>query len=228
MGNRADGADDQCPVNQRKLILVPVAAIALTLSLAACGSDDDTATDTSTGATESTTDMAATTDMAVTTDMAATTDTAGEMAGDTAGDMAGGEATVGDIAVTGAWVREPAEGQTRSAAYATITNNGDADVTLVSASVPFDATVEIHETIMGDDGTMQMQEVPEGFVIPAGGSFSLEPGGAHIMLIDIDPADIVGTIEVTMVFDDGTEVVVAAPVRTLDMTGDTTVTTMAG
>ena len=64
---------------------------------------------------------------------------------------------------------------------------------------------------------MQMQEVPEGFVVPAGGSFSLEPGGAHIMLIDIDPADIVGTIDVTMIFDDGTEVTVGAPVKTLDM-----------
>ena len=142
----------------------------------------------------------------------------------------GGEATVGDITVTGVWMREPAEGQTRTAAYGTITNNGDADVTLVAASVPLDVTVEIHETIMGDDGTMQMQEVPEGFVVPAGGSFTLEPGGPHIMLIDIDPAAIVGTIDVTMIFDDGTEVTVGAPVKALDMagTGDMTATTMAG
>jgi ABC-type glycerol-3-phosphate transport system substrate-binding protein len=92
-------------VNQRtKLILAPVAAIALTLSLAACGSDDNTSTDAT---TESTTDMAVTTDMV--------------------GEMAGGEATVGDIAVTGAWIREPAEGQTTSAAYATIANGGDVD-----------------------------------------------------------------------------------------------------
>ena len=132
-------------------------------------------------------------------------------------EMPGGEATVGDITVTDVWMREPAEGQTRTAAYGTIINDGDADVTLVSASVPFDATVEIHETIMGDDGSMQMQEVPEGFVVPAGGSFTLEPGGPHIMLIDIDPADITGTIDVTMVFDDGTEVTVGAPVRSLDM-----------
>ena len=120
-------------------------------------------------------------------------------------------------------MRQPAEGQTRSAAYGTITNNGDTDVTLVAASVPFDATVEIHETIMGDDGAMQMQEVPEGFVVPAGGSFTLEPGGPHIMLIDIDPADIMGTIDVTMMFDDGSEVTVGAPVRPLvmdDMSGD--------
>ena len=179
-----------------RTLLALLAASALVLSLAACGSDDDSSSDT--GA-----------------DVAETTE------------MPGGEATVGDITVTDVWMREPAEGQTRTAAYGTITNNGDADVTLVSASVPFDATVEIHETIMGDDGSMQMQEVPDGFVVPAGGSFTLEPGGPHIMLIDIEPADIAGTIDVTMVFDDGTEVTVGASVRTLvmdamddDMSGD--------
>ena len=206
-------------MNQRtKLILAPVAAVALTISAAACGSDDDSASD---APSDTTTAMAGTTAMDGTTDMT--------------GEMVGGEATVGDIAVTGAWIREPAEGQTTSAAYATITNNGDADVTLASASVPFDATVEIHETITGDDGTMQMQEVPEGFTIPAGGSFSLEPGGAHIMMLDIDPADITGTIDLTLVFDDGTEVVVGAPVKPLDMSamggdtdGDMTGTTMGG
>ncbi|HYN34053.1 MAG TPA: copper chaperone PCu(A)C [Ilumatobacteraceae bacterium] len=204
-------------MNQRtKALLAPVAAIALAFSIAACGSDDDASSDTTTAATtaiaEATTPMEGTTDMG--------------------GEMAGGEATAGDITVTDVWIREPAEGQTLSAAYGTITNNGDADVTLIGGSVPFDATVEIHETTTDADGKMQMQEVPEGFVVPAGGSFTLEPGGPHIMLIDIDPADIVGTIDVTMIFDDGTEVTVGAPVKALDMggdmTGDMTGTTMAG
>ena len=191
--------------NRTKLLLAPLAASALVLSLAACGSDDDSASDT--------------------TEMAAETTMAGDMddSGDDMAEMPGGEATVGDITVTDVWMRQPAEGQTRTATYGTITNNGDTDVTLVAASVPFDATVEIHETIMGDDGAMQMQEVPEGFVVPAGGSFTLEPGGPHIMLIDIDPADVMGTIDVTMMFDDGTEVTVGAPVRPLvmdDMSSD--------
>ena len=200
--------------NRTKLLLAPLAASALVLSLAACGSDDDSASDT--------------------TEMAAETTMAGDMddSGDDMAGMPGGEATVGDITVTDVWMRQPAEGQTRTATYGTITNNGDTDVTLVAASVPFDATVEIHETIMGDDGAMQMQEVPEGFVVPAGGSFTLEPGGPHIMLIDIDPADVMGTIDVTMMFDDGTEVTVGAPVRPLvmddmssDMSDDMTETT---
>ena len=202
--------------NRTKLLLAPLAASALVLSLAACGSDDDSASDT----------------VAETTEMVA--ESTGDMddSGDDMGEMPGGEATVGDITVTDVWMRQPAEGQTRTATYGTITNNGDTDVTLVAASVPFDATVEIHETIMGDDGAMQMQEVPEGFVVPAGGSFTLEPGGPHIMLIDIDPADIMGTIDVTMMFDDGTEVTVGAPVRPLvmddmssDMSSDMTETT---
>jgi copper(I)-binding protein len=206
--------------NRTRTLLAPLAASALVLSLAACGSDDDSSSATTADVTETTAadDMASATTMAE--EMASATTMADDMADDESDDMAempGGEATVGDITVTGVWMREPAEGQTRTAAYGTITNDGEADVTLVSASVPFDATVEIHETIMGDDGSMQMQEVPEGFVVPAGGSFTLEPGGPHIMLIDIDPADITGTIDVTMVFDDGTEVTVGAPVRPLVM-----------
>jgi copper(I)-binding protein len=193
--------------NRTRTLLAPLAASALVLSLAACGSDDDSSSDTVAEVTETT---------AMADDMASDTTMADDMA-DGMAEMPGGEATVGDISVSGVWMREPAEGQTRTAAYGTITNDGDADVTLVGVSVPFDATVEIHETIMGDDGAMQMQEVPEGFVVPAGGSFTLEPGGPHIMLIDIDPADITGTIEVTMVFDDGTEVTVGAPVRPLVM-----------
>ncbi len=202
--------------NRTKLLLAPLAASALVVSLAACGSDDDSSSDS----------------VAETTEMASETTMSNGMSDDMDDDMdamPGGEATVGDITVTDVWMREPAEGQTRSAAYGTITNDGDSDVTLVSASVPFDATVEIHETIMGGDGSMQMQEVPEGFVVPAGGSFTLEPGGPHIMLIDIDPADIVGTIDVTMVFDDGTEVTVGAPVRPLAMEmGDDDMNDMSG
>ena len=201
-----------------KLLLAPLAASALILSLAACGSDDDTSSaDTVAETTETTMadDMVSDTTMA--DDMAddMDDDMDGE-SGDDMMEMAGGEATVGDIAVTGVWVREPAEGQTTSAAYGMITNNGDTDITLVGGSVPFDATVEIHETLMDDEGTMQMQEREDGFVIAAGETFELRPGGPHIMMLGIDPADFVGELEVTMIFDDGTELTVTAPVRSLD------------
>ena len=188
-----------------KSLLAPLAASALIFSLAACGSDDDSSSD---AAVETTVD-----------DMASDDTMADDMDSDMDDDMMempGGEATVGDITVTDAWVRQPAEGQTASAAYGTIMNDGDTDITLVAGSVPFDATVEIHETLMDDEGTMQMQEREDGFVIGAGATFVLEPGGPHVMMLDIDPADFVDEVDVTMIFDDGTELTVTAPVRSID------------
>ena len=200
--------------NRTKLFLAPLAASALIFSLAACGSDDD----------------AAPSDTAAETTQTTQTTVGGEM-DDGMAEMPGGEATVGDITVTDAWVRQPAEGQTASAAYGTITNNGDSAITVVGGSVSFDATVEIHETLMGDDGVMQMQERQDGFVIAAGATFTLEPGGPHVMMLDIDPADFVDSVDVTLIFDDGTEITVMAPVRSIggggdmEMGGDMTETT---
>jgi len=184
-----------------KSLLAPLAASALVFSLAACGSDDDSSSDATveTSMADMDEDMAA--DDTMDDDMM---------------EMPGGEATVDDITVTDAWVRQPAEGQTRSAAYGMIANEGDTDITLIGGAVPFDATVEIHETLMDDDGTMQMQEREDGFVIAAGATFELEPGGPHVMMLDIDPADFVDDVEVTLIFDDGTELTVVAPVRSID------------
>lgn len=126
----------------------------------------------------------------------------------------------GDVTVTEAWVRQPAEGQTTSAAYGVVTNDGDETITLVGGAVEFDATVEVHETMMDDEGVMMMQEREGGFEIAAGDSFTLEPGGPHVMMLDIDPADIVDPVAVTFVFDDGSEVTVDAEVRALDMDMD--------
>ncbi len=194
--------------HRTKLLLAPLAASALILSLSACGSDDDSSTDAGADTTEAT----------MADDMSSdTTDT--DMGDDASGDMdemAGGEATAGDITATDVWVRQPAQGQTTSAAYGTIANDGDTEITLIGGSVPFDATVEIHETLMDDAGTMQMQEREDGFAVPAGESFTLEPGGPHIMMLGIDPAEFVGSVDITLIFDDGTELTVTAPVRTLD------------
>ena len=41
--------------------------------------------------------------------------------------------------------------------------------------------------------------------IEVGTSFVLEPGGAHVMLDGVDPAEVLAPVEVTFVFDDGTD-----------------------
>ena len=79
------------------------------------------------------------------------------------------------------------------------------------------ATVEIHETMMGDDGTMSMQEREDGFAIADGETFVLEPGGPHVMMLGIDPAEFTEGFDITFVFDNGDEVTVAAELRAIGM-----------
>lgn len=87
------------------------------------------------------------------------------------------------LTVTDPWVKAAEDGM--SAAFGTITNTSDQDVTIMSASTPVSPMVELHETVMGSNGTMQMQEKQGGFVIPAKGKLVLEPGANHIMLMGL-------------------------------------------
>jgi copper(I)-binding protein len=119
----------------------------------------------------------------------------------------------GGITVSEAWAR-PSMGMDRAgAAYMVIKNDGDTADTLLGATSPAAATVEIHETTMGDDGTMSMSPVGS-LSIPAGGTVSLEPGGYHVMLIDLTGDLVVGdSIEITLDFENAADVTVSAAVR---------------
>ena len=81
----------------------------------------------------------------------------------------------------------------------------------VAATASVSDSVELHEVVMNDDGTMTMRERDGGYEIAAGESITLEPGGLHVMLLDIDPATYPDEVDVTLEFDDGS---------TLDVTGE--------
>ena len=99
------------------------------------------------------------------------------------------------------WVKAVDSGMT--AAFVTLTNTSDSDLVLVSASTPASSMVELHEMAM-KNGEMVMQPKEGGIPLPAGGTATLEPGGDHIMLMDvaepIQPGDVVS---LTLTFDDG-------------------------
>ncbi|KAB7745995.1 copper chaperone PCu(A)C [Nostocoides sp. F2B08] len=98
--------------------------------------------------------------------------------------------------------------------FGTLTNTGDADIRLVGGSSPVAGTVELHETVMSDAG-MVMREADGGLVVPAGGSLVLEPGGHHIMLMDLTgPVPAGADVEVVLQSEDGAEATVVAPART--------------
>ncbi|MEV4954009.1 copper chaperone PCu(A)C [Paenarthrobacter nitroguajacolicus] len=87
------------------------------------------------------------------------------------------------LTVAEPWVKTADSGM--SAAFGTIRNTTDKQVAVVGVSTPASPMVELHETVMGANGTMQMQAKQGGFVIPAHGELALAPGGNHIMLMGL-------------------------------------------
>lgn len=113
------------------------------------------------------------------------------------------------LTVTDPWVKAANDGM--SAAFGTITNTSDQDVTILTATTPASPMVELHETIMGSNGTMQMQEKQGGFVIPAKGNLVLEPGANHIMLMGLTkPVRAGDDITFNLKLGDGTTVTFTA------------------
>lgn len=188
------------PTTLRRRLTVLTALVLAGSLLAACGDDDDAAV--SGDATEITTV----------------------------------EESAGELEVTGAWARTSPAVATAGAAYLEITNGTETDDALVAASVD-DAVagmVELHETTtageddastdgdmdgdmtdtsMGDAPMMQMQPVEE-IAVPAGETVSLEPGGLHLMMLDLAaPLEVGTTIEITLTFEQAGDVVVTAEVR---------------
>ncbi len=100
-----------------------------------------------------------------------------------------------------------------SAAFMTLHNSGAADHTLVSASSPAAAIVELHSHV-NDNGVMRMRPVTGGIAVPAGGTVELQPGGLHVMLIGLhQPLSEGQTVELELVFEDASRQTVSTPVR---------------
>jgi copper(I)-binding protein len=72
-----------------------------------------------------------------------------------------------------------------TAMFGTLHNATDEEVTVTGASSPAAGRVELHEVVRTDSGEMQMQPKPGGFVIEAGGDHTLQPGGDHVMFLDL-------------------------------------------
>lgn len=86
-----------------------------------------------------------------------------------------------EVAVTDAWARATMPGQKVSGAYFRI--QSDVDAKLVGASSPAVPRVEMHEMKMDGD-IMRMREV-KTIELPKGRAVALEPGGYHIMLMNL-------------------------------------------
>ena len=113
------------------------------------------------------------------------------------------------------WARQSPKMATAGAVYMDLTST-DAN-RLIGAVVDesIAAKVEVHETTMKDDGSgeMMMQEVGR-IDLPAGETVSLEPGGLHIMLLDLaSELEIGQQFELTLQFAETDAQVITVEVR---------------
>lgn len=105
-----------------------------------------------------------------------------------------------NISVTDAWARATMPGQKVSGAYMKL--QSDADARLVGVSSPAVPRVEVHEMKMDGD-VMRMREV-QSIDLPKGKTVSLEPGGFHIMLMNLPKPIAAGdVIPLTLVIESG-------------------------
>jgi copper(I)-binding protein len=87
------------------------------------------------------------------------------------------------IKIENAWLRPAAKGM-NSALYFDIKNESGKPDNLYKVTSNIAKIVQVHETIKNKDNTMGMAEV-KNLVIPTNIVLKFEPGGYHVMLIDI-------------------------------------------
>jgi len=110
------------------------------------------------------------------------------------------------------WSRPLAPGATVAAGYMHLMNHTTQPETLVGARAEGVGRVELHD-MAEVDGVMQMRPIDGGVPLVVDGMAAFQPGGKHLMFIDVTRSWNEGdTVPVTLVFEGGTEVVVEVEV----------------
>jgi len=120
----------------------------------------------------------------------------------------------GVLRIEDAWARTSPMNADAGAVYMRITSP-EAD-RLVKASAPASVArkTEIHETVMSGEGDAMAMQAVEFVELPAGEAVALEPGGYHVMLLDLNGQLELGEVfELTLTFLDAGEVTIAVEVR---------------
>ena len=123
--------------------------------------------------------------------------------------MAQNTAPAGDVVSQGGraisaespMVRQPIPGKTMTAAFMVLKNHTDSDETLTSASARWAGRIELH-THKHENGVMKMRQV-DSIKVPANGSVTLQPGGLHLMIFDVQqplPATVGGELPLELCF----------------------------
>jgi hypothetical protein len=116
-----------------------------------------------------------------------------------------------DVSIEQPFARATPPGQPNSAAFMQLSNKGEATA-LVAAHSSVANVVELH-THIHDEGVMRMRKI-EQIELPAGATTLLEPGGLHVMLIDLkQPLQDGSRIDLTLEYADGSMQQIEVPVQ---------------
>jgi periplasmic copper chaperone A len=119
------------------------------------------------------------------------------------------------ISVESAWGRPSATMPTAGGMFMVIKNSGTASDKLLSGSSPACGSIEVHEMVKKDDGTMGMNLVDKPLEITPGGQVELKPGALHIMCImkKDDQFKVGAKIDLTLKFEKAGEKTVSAEIH---------------
>jgi len=110
------------------------------------------------------------------------------------------------------WIRQAPPGVNVLAGYFTLENLTDKPLTLTGVTSPEFAAVEMHKSVVKDN--VESMEPVARVDVPAHGSVEFKPGSYHVMLMqpkkDLFAGD---TVTLDLMFSDGSELAIMAPVR---------------
>jgi len=116
------------------------------------------------------------------------------------------------VQVRNSWVREPIGGHPITGAYMELNNTSSSTREIIKISSVQVGRVEIHQ-MEDDNGTMRMRKV-ESLILRPGEQRNLQPGGLHLMLMEIsDVLNVGDTLSLMFHFSDGTNQLVESIVR---------------
>lgn len=125
----------------------------------------------------------------------------------------------GKLSVYDAWIRKAPPGASMMAGYATLKNEGDAPIKVLTVQSDAFRQSSVHETVV-ERGVSRMRELPR-IDLAAGATIEMKPGGAHLMLSEPRHPIVVGEkVQVVFLLADGTRVETYFDVLAPEATGD--------
>lgn len=110
------------------------------------------------------------------------------------------------------YIRATPPNSKNSAAFMVIKNTDKKGIKLIAAGSNIADRVELHQHVM-EDGLMKMRQVEE-IMIKAGGSVALQPGGYHVMFLNLkQPLKEGESVTLSLSFDNGQQLTFDAPIK---------------